>query len=94
MWKKTAWAVVRTILACVSVAVIMFVLYYLSMGLNIGTEWLMAKIVWIKEFIQGNVFAVVIIVALVGAGTIAWDLLSSKTMGTFKKIRNRFSKKN
>lgn len=94
MWKKTAWAVVRTILACVSVAVIMFVLYYLSMGLNIGTEWLMAKIVWIKEFIQGNVFAVVIIVALVGAGTIAWDLLSSKAMDTFKKIRNRFSKKN
>ena len=94
MWKKTAWAIVRTILACISVAVIMFVLYYLSMGLNSGTDWLMAKIVWIKEFIQGNVFAVVIIVALVGAGTIAWDLLSSKTMDTFKKIRNRFSKKN
>lgn len=94
MWKKTAWAIVRTILACASVSVVMFALYYLSMGLNMGTEWIMTKIVWIKDFVEGNVFAVVIIVALMGVGMIAWDLLSSKVISGISKIRNRFSKKN
>jgi len=92
MWKKAAWAVIRTILACVSVAVFGFALYYVSWGLNLATEWIMGQIVWIKDFVQNDIFAVVIIVVLFGIGTIVWDLLSSKTADIFQKIRNHFKK--
>jgi len=80
--KKAAWAVVRIILACACVAAFGFVGYYVLWALRIAATWCMEKIDWIWEFVQSNVGAVALIIALVTVGSIVLEFAGSKIVKT------------
>lgn len=92
--KKTAWAVIRTVLACACVAAFGFVGYYVLWAIRIAATWCMSKIDWIWEFVQNNVTAAALIVALVTVGSIVLEFAGSKIAKTklYRTITSRFKK--